>query len=346
MSLSKHKNMEDLVKSYINFTGPPANNWWPCYCEYCGDGSRTKGPRGGWLFTEDAIFYNCFNQGCEGSYSEERDYPLSKNMMAIFEAFGIPKREYSILKLEHSKNKTSDPSKPKIHRTPIQTIEVPKHFYLLSEAYDDDVIAEEAKKYLATRRIDWKKYPYYLSTGDAGKNADPREKMTAKILRDRLIIPAFKGESMIHYHSRTLDPKVEKNKYINMDGPRSNIIYNMDRIYENPRAPLFVTEGFFDSFLLNGVCVLENGLSSQQVEILNRSPRKKVIVPDRNGDSKKLALDAIEAGFGISLPKWGGAKDVNAAVKKYGRLYVAKTVVENAKFGVQAKMVLKMHTVW
>lgn len=340
MAASKYNRLEDLVRDYVNFTGGPQNGWNPCYCEFCGDGSRTKGPRGGWLFHDEMVFYNCFNQGCEGSYDPDRQYPLSKDMGGILESFGIPMKEYKLLQLTHKKD-NGDAKKPEIRRTPIVPMAIPSHFYPLSEADDDDVIAEQSKEYLAGRKIDWKKYPFYLSTGVAKKSEGPREAAIAKSLRSRLIIPAFRGENMIFYQARSLDDSA-KQKYINPDVPRSNIIFGMDRLYENIKAPLFVTEGFFDAYFLNGVAVMENKLTAQQVEILKRSPRKKVIVPDRNGDSKKLAQDAIAAGFGVSIPNWGGEKDVNKAVLRYGRLYVAKSLMDNIKFGTAAKLVVGM----
>lgn len=341
MSTSKYNTLEELIRDYVSFTGPPSNGWHPCYCEYCGDGSRTKGPRGGWLFTEDAIFYNCFNQGCEGSYAPDRQYPLSKDMAGILESFGIPMKEYKFLELKLKQNSNGPTKTPGIHRTPIVPIAIPSHFYPLSEADDTNVVANKAKSFLANRRVDWERYPFYLSTGKAKKSEGPREAAIAKSLVNRLIIPAFKGENLIYWQARALDEKA-KDKYINADGPRSNILFGMDRLYEHPKSPLFVTEGFFDAYFLNGVATMENKLTSQQIEILKRSPRKKVIVPDRNGDSKRLAEDAIRAGFGVSIPNWGGEKDVNSAVERYGRLYVVKSIIDNIKFGTAARLVVGM----
>ncbi len=341
MATPNHESFEDLVRNYVSFTGPPQNNWWPCWCEVCGDGSRTKGPRGGWLFQNDMAFYNCFNDDCEGSYDASRDNPLSNKMYAALIAFGVPMKEYKLLQLKLKKNSTSPTTKVEIRRTPIITLPVPEHFYLLSEAEPDNLIAAKARTYLLGRKVNPDKYPFYLSTGVANKDAGVREEVLTKSLKNRVIIPAFKDGHLIYWQARDLDGKA-KDKYVNPDSPRSNIIFGMDRLYENIKAPLFVTEGWFDSFHLNGVATLENKLSSQQVELLDRSPRKKVIVPDRKGDSKKLAEDAIRQGWGVSVPNWGGAKDVDEAVRRYGRLYVAKAVVDNIKFGTAAKLVVGM----
>lgn len=341
MQISKYNNIEELVRDYVIFTDVASNGWNACYCEFCGDGKRIKGPRGGWLFQEDMAFYNCFNQGCEGSYDPHRQYPLSRDMGGILEAFGIPMKEYKLLQLKQRQDSGNEERKPEIRRTKIATMDMPSHFYPLADACDDNIVAETAKAYLESRKIDWQSYPFYLSTGKAKKGANPREQAIAKSLAGRLIIPAFRGENMIYYQARDLTGK-SKEKYLSPDAPRSNIIYGMDRLYENIKSPLFVTEGFFDSHLLNGVALMENKLTSQQTELLKRSPRKKVIVPDFKGDCKRLLEDALSAGFGVSIPNWGEAKDVNEAVLRYGRLYVAKSIIDNMKFGTAARLVVGM----
>lgn len=339
--MKEYSSFEDLIRAYVRFTGPPQRGWNSCYCEHCGDGSRTKGPRGGWLFQDGLAFYNCFNAGCEGSFDIERDHPLSKSMIDIMQSFGIPMREYKLLQLKLKKNATGIKTAEQ-RRTQINKIEIPSHFYKLSDADADDDIAIAAKKFLLERRIDPTSYPFYLSTGVC-KNGTPRDKELAKLLRTRLIIPAFRGDDMIYYQGRDLGIcGPTRLKYVSPDLPRSGVIYGYNRLYENLKSPLFVTEGWFDSHLLNGVAVMENKLTSQQIELLSRSPRPKVIVPDRKGDSKRLAEDAIKAGFGVSIPNWGDCKDVNEAVMKYGRLYVAKCVVDEIKFGNAAKLAVKM----
>lgn len=161
-------------------------------------------------------------------------------------------------------------------------------------------------------------------------------------MMNRLIIPAFRGEDMIYFQGRDLTDK-HKEKYLSPRHPRSNLFYGMDRLYEDVKSPLFVTEGFFDAHLINGVALMENKLTSAQVEILKKSPRPKVVVPDRKGDSKRLAEDFLEAGFGVAIPDWSmDVKDVNEAVIKYGRLYVAQSLIDSIKFGARAQFVVAM----
>lgn len=340
----KYNTIGEIVRHYVPFVHGEAKGWNVVYCEVCGDGSRTKGPRGGWLFTEDKAFYNCFNAACEGSFDPDRKFPRSKTFTNILSSFGVPDSEVKFLELRHkATHKNDDPTVPQIRRVPIEPMVIPKHFYLLSEADDDDEIAEQAKEFLLFEKsIDPDSYPFYLSTGVPEKGASPRDAMIAKDLRKRLIIPAFRGENMIYYQARRLDGE-EKNKYQSCDKPRANIIYGMDRLYDDIKSPLFVCEGFFDSHHLNGVATMENDLTSQQIELLSRSPRRKIIVPDYKGDSNKLAEMGVKEGWGISCPDFGSeVKDITEAVNKYGRLYVAHEIVSNMKVGYQAQIISKM----
>lgn len=341
--MASYKTIEELVNHYIPFVNGSAKGWNVVYCEACGDGSRTKGPRGGWLFQDAMAFYHCFNCGVDASFDPEREHPRSKEFTRVASSFGIPLNDVKMLEFLHkgSSGKPSEAIKSKT--TAIESMAIPNHFYLLSEADSDNEVASLAREFLIkSKKINPDSYKFYLSTGIADKTAEPRESVLTKGLSGKLIIPAFRGTNMIYYQARRLDG-IEKNKYISCDKSRANIIYNMDRLYDDIKSPLFITEGFFDAHHLNGVSVMENKLTSQQTDLLNRSPRKKVVVPDYNGDSNKLVDQAIKNGWGISIPSFGSEiKDITEAIVKYGRLFVAHEVVKSIKYGDAAKIMAKM----
>ena len=71
----KCTNIEDVVRGHVAFTGRVSSKGWSStYCEVCGDGKRTQGPRGGWLFVDEIAFYNCFNCGVEGNFDPHGGY--------------------------------------------------------------------------------------------------------------------------------------------------------------------------------------------------------------------------------------------------------------------------------
>lgn len=265
-----NKSVSDLVSSYVNFShGMNSKGWSRCFCEVCGDGSRKKGPRGGWVFEGDMAFYHCFNCGIDGNFDPNREHPFSKDMRSIFDAFGIPAREYNaIAYANRSNSKNNDLKKPESKFIPVQFYDIPDHFYPLQDAPLTNVIANEARKKLREKyALTQDAYPFYLSTGQV-KDDDIRNVAHARALMNRIIIPYFKNGKMIYYQARSLDDNAQK-KYLNMEIPKTNIIFNMDQLYRNYDRPLYVFEGAFDAIHVDGVAVMENNMTSNQIEILS-----------------------------------------------------------------------------
>lgn len=81
-----------------------------------------------------------------------------------------------------------------------------------------------------------------------------------------------------------------------------------------------------------GVSVLGNEVSSQQLDLLQKSKRRKVLVPDFGGDSNKLIEQFVENGWEISVPEFSkSCKDVSESVIKYGKLFTAYDISQNIK---------------
>lgn len=333
------ENIEDVVRNNVPLVhGQSSKGWNSVYCEVCGDGSRTKGPRGGWLFVDDACFYNCFNCGIEGNFDPNREHALSKNMWKIFTSFGIEPKEFMSIA---EKGKSSE-KKVRKKRTPLPEIpELPDYFKLLSDYSEGNERAKAARQFLWDHyRLTDDDYPFYMSTGKT-KSLDRYERYLARSLKSRIIIPAFYREKMIFWQARIFMGESDK-KYISASVEHSNnAIYGMDNLYQNIEHPLFVTEGFFDSWHLNGAAIMTNKMKTGKIEILERSPRKKVIVPDLNKDGMNLAEQAIELGWGLSLPSILPETDVCGAILRYGKLYTLKTISENVCFDFEAEYRLK-----
>jgi len=341
-------SIQDLLQQYVAFIGPVGNSWNKTYCEDCGDGSRTKGPRGGFRFDGDKCAYHCFNCGIKGTFDPDREYPFSKDMKQIFDSFGLPEKEYYAVAykkrfLEEGGNKFSVPEKKKFE---IHTMEVPDFFYKLSDASDENVIAKKALEELAYRNVDPNSQVFYLSNGRT--KGGPKSEAVAKALMNRLIIPFFdKDGNMIYYQGRALDRNEEiksKMKYLNADVPRSNIVYGMDRLSLNGDSPLYFTEGYFDAYHLKGVSIQENALTEGQIELLRKSPRRKVFVPDKKSDSTKVIDQCAKLGWSIAVPDIGSScKDIDDAIRKYGKLYTLNQVASNIYGAHDAKIFLSLN---
>lgn len=339
------KSLFDLVNTYVTFpSGMSLDGWSRCYCEVCGDGRRQKGPRGGWKFEGDFVTYHCFNCGIKGNFSPDREFPFSKDMRKILDSFDIPKKEYLAVayanKIDSDKRDGEGYKVPEKKFFPLKFFDIPKHFYLLEDADLDNAIANSAKKkLLKDYSLSVDSYPFYLSTGVAGVGEN---KAQVKGLLNRIIIPYFKNNRMIYYQARAIEDDI-KPKYYNMDIPKTNIIFNMDALYQHMDRPLYVFESAFDAIHVNGVAVMENNITSNQIEILNKSPRRKVVVPDRGGDSNKLVEIGLEQGWGLALPELGtGNKDLCEGINKFGKLFIINSLVNKTYFDREARLMSRI----
>jgi DNA primase len=170
-------------------------------------------------------------------------------------------------------------------------------------------------------------YPFYLCK----KSTNP----VISRWYGRLIIPLFKQGKLIFYQGRDLSGQRQA-KYLSVENARDNVLYGYDNIYQKTDTPLYIVEGFFDAYVLNGVAVLGSKMTQNQIRWINQTHREKVIIPDRYGDGVLLAEQALELGWNVSTPDWGACKDVNDAVMKYGLLYTLHSIKENTCSGFKA----------
>ena len=330
-------NIEDVVRSYVPFShGTSSKGWHTVYCEVCGDGSRTKGPRAGWLFEGDACFYSCFNCGIKANYDPTREHPLSKGMYDVFEAFGVPASEYKALEIKANPEKQFTRKK----KIKLPTIETPDYFKHLVEFDEDDPLASAAREFLWERyNITQDDYPFFLSTGES--NSDKKDdQYLCRYLRPRIIIPAYNRDRMVYWQARIFVGEHEK-KYVSASvEDTSGAMFGMDNMHTNFDQPLYITEGFFDSWHVHGVAVAKSAMTKSQIEILERVHRPLVVIPDYNPDGLNLAKQAVELGWGVALPDTPDTVDICEAINKYGKLFVLKSIVDRTYHGDKAKIQL------
>lgn len=334
------QSLEQIIRQYVYL--PPTDNgngWFPVLCKVCSDHGR-KGPRAAFKFDVQSIGYHCFNCGHAAKFNPLENKRMPKKMQIVLEAFDIPKDEWQPIIFEALKHrdKTIQPSEIIQKNTSIEPMEIPlpKHFYLLSDAGPEDKWAEIATDYLETdRNIDPCNYPFMLSSRKYGEKG-------IDTWWGRLIIPVYKGDKLIYYQGRSL--YTTDKKYESPSTPRDRVLFGFDKLFEQTDAPLYVVEGIFDAMSIGGVALLGNELSQAQIEWLNRSKRKKVYIPDRFGNGRRVALECLQQGWQVSTPDVGSVKDMNEAVKKYGLVYVMKTIAENICDGFTAEARLGVYS--
>lgn len=318
--------LEEVIRQYIILSDTPApSGWFTCKCAVCNDHKV----RGGFHFENESVAYNCFNCGATGVYILGSE-TFSKKLANILEAFNVPEDAYKRTffdGLQRKQDGTVQVQK-RIDTGP-QAICLPNFFYRLSEAADNNQWGNVAKQYLEDRLIDWTLYPFYLSR--------PGKDLLQKIWHKRLIIPFYRRDSLIFYQGRDLSGKSTR-KYMSCASEMGKVVYGFDEIERHSTDPLFVVEGFFDAFLVNGAAVLHNTMSPQQINYLNMCTRTKVVIPDNRGEGWKLAQQGIEQGWSVSIPDIGNCKDVSEGMHKYGRLFVLNSIHQSILSNAQASV--------
>lgn len=341
--------IKDIVDNAVSYESIDPGGWNKVYCQVCGDGSRTQGPRGGWKFEGEDCFYNCFNCGIGGAFTPENEIFMSNDMRTIFECFGIESREYGkvLYRLRNSKGKDFIPkikSQEEVNRDKAfeamkaSEMEFPDYLVPLTDVINKP-IGEKCVSFLKTKGMTPDDYPFYISNGKTNSK-DQQEKINAKVMVNRLVIPIYYERSLLLIQGRDLTGQ-SKRKYINI-GEISTALYGLDRLNDSHKQ-IYVVEGFFDAFHLNGVATITNKLYKTQLDVLNSFDKEKVVVPDRGGDSSALLDKAVDVGWGLSVPKaLESCKDVTESVMKYGKLFTCYHIQESKKIGEEADFFRKM----
>jgi len=329
-----HITLEQVVRQQIALSPRPnGQGWYSVVCKVCNDHAR-KGKRAGFRFDGETVGYNCFNCGHTALFDPSEHRTLSRDMTTALEAFGLKKEDwqpvlFALMSTEHDltlKNKRRENYGPAV-------IELPPYITPLID--NGDEIDQYAIEYLLKERgIDWKQHPFFIGR----KTSHP----SSKRWYARLILPFYKDGKLIFYQGRDLT-ETRQQKYLSPDSPRENIVYGYEQIQKETDDPLYIVEGWFDAWHLEGVAVLGNKMTSHQIHWINQSRRPKVVIPDRFGDGHRLAEQALELGWSISTPDIGDCKDPNEAIMKYGKLYTLMTIRTHTYEGFEASVRIKFY---
>jgi len=322
-------NFESIIRQYVTLPAHPSpTGWHTVKCAVCNDHSA----RGGFRFDGTMVSYNCFNCSHTAGYDETTYSTIPPNMVTILDAYSIPPSEYNHLRLAGLSHRKKGVVKqePVDPVTELIALPLPEFFMPLSES--DHIWAEVAREYLRTdRSIDSNTYPFLILKDEAQSEA------VELAWRGRLIIPFYRNNTLVWYQGRDLRPS-SRLRYLNPSVVSQCILSDYEVLRTNLDKPLYVCEGFFDAFVIDGVAIFGNKIKPGQLKLIDRSPRKKVYIPDTEGDGHISALQAIELGWGISIPNFGEAKDINKAVLTYGSLYVKHNIKESTCHGLKAEL--------
>jgi len=141
----------------------------------------------------------------------------------------------------------------------------------------------------------------------------------------RIVVPYTYEGDVVGWSARYLDDRTPK--YINEQQP--GYVFGLD-LQQEHWTQLVVVEGLFDALSINAVAVLHNTISDKQAQIIKQQHKQITVVPDQDEAGLKLIDRAVELGWAVSIPDWPEhVKDVNDAVKHYGRLGTLITIMNS-----------------
>jgi len=276
-------------------------------CEHNGE-NRDKRQRGGLKQNGEDWSYHCFNCGFKASFKLGRT--LSFKARKLLNWFGVDQSVIQAINLESLKRKdmaqlVEDRAKPKVQHIEFNDVVMPEELRLLEET-DTKYI-----EYLESRAVDPGDYPYMVSPNQKGRQAE------------RIVIPYTYEDRLVGYTARYLDDR--KPKFISEQQP--GYVFGTD-LQQEHWTQAIVVEGIFDALSLNCLALLHNDINDKQARLLKNLRKDITVVPDQDEAGLKLIDRAVELGFAVSIPNWADdIKDVNDAVKRYGRLGTLITIM-------------------
>lgn len=325
--------------------------WYSFNCPACmfnGEPSADTRKRGGLKISfSEEITFHCFR--CQFKAHWRPGLLLSNKMKKLLSFLGlnnddIQKLSFAIWE-EKEKNFLSHNYSNQISFNfdklqPIfNEIELPKGFnefnyYIENNCFDKNFL--EVINYLIKSRGEniLKYYKFYWN---------PDEKYNKCVL-----IPFTSNNKIVGYTLRNISDEKTKYKYISKKP--DNYLFLIDNLYNIKRKYVILVEGVFDAIAIDGVGLLGNNINQNQINFINSSNKEIILLPDRDKSGQKLVDIALENNWKVSFPlkkyipitsyeennkifncAWDDdIKDASDAVKKYGRIFTIKSIIDSA----------------
>jgi hypothetical protein len=283
----------------------------PC-CHHNGNTADTRG-RGGLISEADTVSYHCFNCGFKASWQPGRQ--VSHKLRKLLQWINTPDDIINKLALQVMQENEGFVSKQKL-------VELPK--------FNTVPLPIDAKPISSFNTVPDNLLPILHYMKDRNLYIDDTEYYWSSSLgyRDRLIIPFYYEGNVVGWTARTIHD-TKQPKYLSEQQP--GYVFNLDE--QRPQKVFtLVCEGPIDALHIDGVALLGSEVKDQQAMLINRLSKDVIVIPDRDEAGYKLIEQAIELGWGVSLPDWSNdINDVGDAVAKHGRLYALHRIVSCAE---------------
>jgi hypothetical protein len=275
----------------------------PC-CVHNGE-SADRRQRGGIKVTDQGWSYHCFNCGFTASFILGRN--LSFKARRFLQWINIPEEEIERVNLESLRHRSVQGILDDRQRVSNQMQGIQFEDRDLPEGF---IIVDQHTpvhwQYLRDRCVP-QDYPMGMVGGE------PTAKWTP---RPGVIVPFTYDGRIVGHTTRYLDDKTPR--YIHDIQP--GYVFGTD-LQKPDWQHVIVVEGVFDALSINGLAVLHAEINDAQARLIRSLGREVTVVPDQDTAGMRLVDRAVELGWAVSMPAWPDTvKDVNDAVKKWGRL--------------------------
>ena len=283
----------------------------PC-CQHNGNSADTRG-RGGLISEGDTVSYHCFNCGYKASWQPGR--PVSYKLRKLLQWLNcsdddITRLTFDVMRL----NEGVEVAERKIEIPTFETVPLPTDAVKIADIVEFNKFSIAVVEYMAARNLNLDDTDYYWSPSLA--------------YRDRLIIPFYYEKRIVGWTARTITADKQP-KYLMEVQP--GFVYGLDEQGYN-KIFAIVCEGQVDAIHVDGCALGGSEINDAQAMLINKLNKDIFVVPDRDHAGKKLVEQAIEQGWGVSMPDWNQEiNDIGDAVNKYGRLYTLYSIANAAE---------------
>jgi len=279
-------------------------------CHNRGHKRDTRG-RAGIMFDGDANkwSYNCFN--CQFKCGFQLGKSLTKNTRILLAWCGLSEQEIERINFESfSQRDLLNPTSSinKIVHINFDIRELPEHAVPLNpEARPHQLFVE----YLASRGLKPDSYPYWV---------------IQYATRNGIVIPYYYKDDIVGHTIRYCDDR--RPKYLSDQQP--GYVFNVDAQHLD-WAHCILVEGQFDAISIGGCAYMGSNISDKQAALIAKLHRDIIVVPDHDSSGMSICDRALELGYRVSIPDWDTqVKDVNDAVKLYGKFPTLLSILESA----------------
>ncbi len=283
----------------------------PC-CQHNGNSADKRG-RGGLISEGDTVSYHCFNCGYKASWQPGR--PVSHKLRKLLQWLNcsddtITKLTFDVMRI----NEGVEVAERKIELPTFETVPLPPDAVKIADIKDFNKFSMAILEYMSARQLNLDDTDYYWSPSLG--------------YRDRLIIPFYYEKRIVGWTARTITVD-KKPKYLTETQP--GFVYGLDEQSYN-KVFAIVCEGQVDAIHVDGCALGGSEINDAQALLINKLNKDIIVVPDRDRAGSKLVEQAIELGWGVSMPEWSQEiNDVGDAVDKYGRLYTLYSIANAAE---------------